>query len=614
MPSTRGWVEAALPAACAALPACLAAAHLGNGAEAADDRAVARVLGWDPQPWRALDVVVGSVFAPAPLGNLVARAALGPVALLAVTSAVVYWLTRDLLGKCAPATRLGATGAAIAALWTGFAPSMQREATVPGGTVTGALLVLAPLALLAAAGERSPAHAASDGSVASTQDDARSAAAVVATLALALGYEPLVGGCALASIVAFALTSPGARDLLRRGSGARPGALLLAAAGGLLPFAVALARTRAHGGAALPALAGAWAGDGASSRGFAPLPYADFGTALPVLAVGGTVLALLVERARPLAAALLAVVVAGLACGWIGAPHAPLRFGAPVLAAFAGACVLAGVALQAIARWVADSRLPFSRASAAMVILLELVVPVDEADESLAQGSSTARAQAEALWDVAAWGVLPPRSVVVVADARLYQRALAARALGTLRGDIAVVPAPAIVAAQRARPAFGSDASLVPLWRDLELTGQPSEASLSALALVRPVAMAYEPRWGRAVGRHLLPLALLDRFEPEPRGSSDRRRALDGFAPLRDRLARLVAGAGRTTKDGVLAEASAYPLRARLLEVASSADRDLVGRALEDVHAFAPDDPVAAQVVARMALGRGAPRLDDLRP
>jgi len=191
VPSTRGWVEAALPAACAALPACLAAAHLGNGAEAADDRAVARVLGWDPQPWRALDVVVGSVFAPAPLGNLVARAALGPVALLAVTSAVVYWLTRDLLGKCAPATRLGATVAAIAALWTGFAPSMQREATVPGGTVTGALLVLAPLALLAAAGERSPAHAASDGSVASTQDDARSAAAVVATLALALGYEPL---------------------------------------------------------------------------------------------------------------------------------------------------------------------------------------------------------------------------------------------------------------------------------------------------------------------------------------------------------------------------------------------------------------------------------------
>jgi hypothetical protein len=127
--------------------------------------------------------------------------------------------------------------------------------------------------------------------------------------------------------------------------------------------------------------------------------------------------------------------------------------------------------------------------------------------------------------------------------------------------------------------------------------------------------MAYEPRWGHAIGRHLLPLALLDRFEPEPRGSSDRRRALEGFAPMRDRLARLVGGAGNhDERDGVLAEASAYLLRARLLEVASSGDRDLVGRALEDVHAFVPDDSLASQIVARMTLSRVAPRLDDLRP
>jgi hypothetical protein len=114
--------------------------------------------------------------------------------------------------------------------------------------------------------------------------------------------------------------------------------------------------------------------------------------------------------------------------------------------------------------------------------------------------------------------------------------------------------------------------------------GSPSEASLSSLASVRPLAMAYEPRWGRASGRHLVPLALLDRFEPEPRGASDRRKALDLFAPKRAQLAQ-AAG-----KDPELAEAAAYLLRARALDVAESGDRDLVSRTVDDVRAFAPDD------------------------
>jgi hypothetical protein len=127
--------------------------------------------------------------------------------------------------------------------------------------------------------------------------------------------------------------------------------------------------------------------------------------------------------------------------------------------------------------------------------------------------------------------------------------------------------------------------------------------------------MAYEPRWAHATGRHLVPAALLDRFAPEPRGTSDRRRALDAFAPQRDRLAsRVGPGSERVARDPELASATAYLLRARALAVASSGDRDLIGRAIEDLHAFAVDDPVAAQIVARMTLGRGAPKLDDLRP
>jgi hypothetical protein len=240
-----------------------------------------------------------------------------------------------------------------------------------------------------------------------------------------------------------------------------------------------------------------------------------------------------------------------------------------------------------------------------MVVVLLLVLPVDAADEALLRALPRASGAA-ADWDDAAWGELPPRAVVLVTDARLGRRAAAAQAEGALRGDLAVVPVYARgVAADRV---LASDAALVPLWRDLALGGAPTEASLSSLAMVRPLAMAFEPRWGRALGRHLVPAGLLDRFEPEPRGASDRRKALDAFAPDRDRLAKAA------TKDPELAASAAYLLRARALDVAASGDRDLVGRAVDDLRAFAPDDPVGTAVVARLVLGHGAGKLEDLRP
>jgi hypothetical protein len=206
-----------------------------------------------------------------------------------------------------------------------------------------------------------------------------------------------------------------------------------------------------------------------------------------------------------------------------------------------------------------------------------------------------------------------------VTDERLIERAAAARAVGELRGDLVIVPAgrQSLAAAARwtTHRELASEPGLVPLRRDLELAGAPSEGSLSSLAAARPVAMAYEPGWGRPVDRHLVPVALLDRFEPEPRGSSDRRGALEWFAPSRERLARLVAGDGdRADRDERLADASAHLLRARALELAPSGDGLLVGLAIADLHAFAPDDPIAAQIVARLSLGRGPVRFDDLRP
>jgi hypothetical protein len=565
----------------ALLPACLAVAHLGNVADAAHDAGVARAMGLQAEPWRALDVLVASAFAVLPLGTRAARAALGEALVVAAAGAVLYRVTRRLAGACADAPRVGALTSAIATCAALCAPLWQTEASAVAGSATGALLVLLPIAVLA----RDP------------EDGGPPWRACLFGVALAMGYEPLVGGCALAACAAFVGVGAHQRRGLAAAWATDARGLALSFAAGLAPLILALLRTSVAGVPLGAALAEALAGERGVSHGGSPVPLlrAEFGGVLGALAIGGTVLAARVPRARPLGAALLAAGLTGFACGWAGAPVGPTRFGAPVLAATGAACALAGVALQAVVQGIARARVPMARASAAMVLVLELAIPVDSADEALLRTAPRAGGAA-ARWDDVVWGELPPRTVVLVTDPRLGRRAAAAQAIGDLRGDIAVVPAQTRGAA--ASRVLAEDPALVPLWRDLELAGSPSEASLSSLASVRPLAMAYEPRWGRALGRHLVPLALLDRFEPEPRGASDRRKALDLFASKRTRLAQAVG------KDPELAEAAAYLLRARALDVAESGDRDLVGRTVDDLHAVAPDDPAGSALVTGVAPGK----------
>lgn len=572
------------------MPAALAAGHVGNVPDGAHDGGVAVAMGLDAGAWRALDTVVASVFVALPVGTRATRAGMGTALVMAGAGATVYALARRLAGARAPGRRAGLFAAAIATLAAVCAPPWQLEGAVAAGSATGGLLALLPLAVLTGAGE----PGVSRGRLAAL------------ALGLAIGYEPLVGAAALGSCVAWGLSSPArARWLgVLRADGATLGAYLAAGLGLLL---VALVRARWAGVPPLEALGDGWAGDrGASPVGSSSaFGRAEIGPVLGALAGGGVVLAALAPRARPLGAGLLAVVLVGALGIEAGAPAGPTRFGGAVLAATAAACALATVSMQAVVAAIADAKLPLSRASAAMVLLLLLALPVDKADESLVRALPLASGAAS-VWDDVAWGELPPRTVVLATDRRLWRRAAAARATGSLRGDIAVVPT--FAHGPPAARVLARGVELVPLWRDLELSGAPTEDTLSTLSTVRPVAMAFEPRWGRVLGRHLVPAALLDRFEPEPRGASDRRRALDVSVRARERLARAL------THDPDLTQAAVVLLRARALGLAMGGDRDLVGRAVEDVHAFAPDDPVAAAIVARVVLGKGATRLDDLRP
>ena len=589
-------MDATVGAACALVPACLAAARALNVPSAAEDGGVLRVLSLAPSAFRGLDAVVGSLAMALPVGTRAERAALGGAFALALAGVTLYAVVRALLRACAGAkagthaetaagtraetTIVGSVVAAIAATTPLVALPWQTESAAVGGSVTGALLVIVVVAL---------AHRAARAS-AETRRGAWLAAFVA--LGLTASEDPLalvVAACGFAARVA---ACPDARASLRStlgSSGGSSGALPWVAAlgAGLLPFVLGLTRARLAGVPLGEAIGSSVLGDaGATSATVGDAARDHVGPLVFVLSAAGLGLSLLVPRARPLAAACVALIAVGAMAAWAGSPVGPVRFGAPFLVAEAAVFALAGVAMQALVRAVAGARIPFARASAAMIVVLELVLPVDAADDALAR--SNPRANASSAWDDAAFGGLPPGSLLLADDPRVRARLRAARAEGELRGDIVAMatteggPLGWRSLAARSNGPDPTAKALLPLLRDIALTGAPAEASLSAIALERPVGMAYETQWGNAIGRHLTPLALFDRFEPEPRGTSDRKRAFDAGAAERERLAIETAG------DAELAAASAALLRARLAAANAQGDHDLAARTLLDLRAFAP--------------------------
>jgi hypothetical protein len=565
--STGRRTDASLTLLCALMPAGVAAACVANVADTAHDAGVARVLGVAPVPWRALDPMAGVLLTALPMGTRAARAALGGALVAAATGVVLYSLISGLLGLCAETRRLRFVIAAIATNAALVAAPWQVESASVGGSVTGAFVILLALALTARACVRAGGAAW---------------AAAFGVLGLAMGQEPLAGASSLGGCAVLVGASPSGRralaDLWKDGKRWILGPLVA----GLSLFLLALSRTLASGASLPAALGTGWSGErGALGVGsLTVFGHAEVGPTLGALAIGGMTLGMLVRPARPLTAALSALVLIGLACGSVGAPLGPARFGSPLLAAYAAASALAAVAMQAAVRAVAQARVPLAQMSAAMIVVLEAALPMAAADDALVR-SRTRASDAVAVWNDTALGSLPPKSVVLVSDPLIFERAVVARAQGSLRADLVLLPA--LAQGRGEWRAFERDPALVPLWRDLALSGTPTEASLSSLASVLPLAMAYESRWGRAIGRHLVPLALFDAFEPEPRGATDRRRALDIYDASRKRLATIVDG------EPELAAATIVLLRARALLMADlGGDRDLAERAARDVRAFEP--------------------------
>jgi hypothetical protein len=326
-----------------------------------------------------------------------------------------------------------------------------------------------------------------------------------------------------------------------------------------------------------------------------------------LLLVGGAVVVTLAPKARALGAALVGQLAIGALAIELGAPAGPTRYASVVLGAWVAAFALIGVGMERLARAVAQAPVPFARASAAMIVVLGLALPVRLADDAWARGDERTRGLA-ALWDEVAWGAAPPAAVLLVHDARTLRRTAASRAAGALRPDLAVVPIVELSGRMASRE-LAREPKLGAFWRDLSLGMPPEEFSFSSLAQSRPLLTSFDVKWDRALSRHLVPVGLVSRYEPEPRGQSDRRKALEAFTPDRDRLAKALA-----PRDPELSVATASLLRARLLALASSGDREVIARALDDLRPFSQDDPLAAQVVRRTVISKGAIDVHDLTP
>jgi hypothetical protein len=379
---------------------------------------------------------------------------------------------------------------------------------------------------------------------------------------------------------------------------------------GAAPFAVALAARRAQGLALASSFAAHPLGERGESPRIGPWLFAreELGWIAVALAVAGVVAVAVSPRARAAGAALLALVVVGAAAIALGAPAGPTRYASCVLAATVACFAFTGAGIARVAQAIAQAPVPFARASAAMVVVLGLALPVKLADEATTRGEERGRGL-PALWDEVAWGPLPPGSLLLVHDRRSLARLMASRASGALRPDLAVVPL-FDLAGKTASRELVAEPKLAPFWRDLALGMLPEEFSLSSLAQSRALVMPFDVKWDRPLARHLVPVGLVSRYEPEPRGQSDRRKALDAFAADRDRLAKAFA----TAADPELVAVTAWLLRARLLALASAGEREVITRGLDDLRPFSRDDALAAQVVRRMVISKGVIEVRDLAP
>ncbi len=571
-------------------PALIAAGQLDLCSDGSRDAGVLRTVGLGyAGALRALDAWLSALFAALPLGTRALRAEVPGVLLLSAASALMFTLVRRRLAAVPGAAGWASVVAGVATATLSFSYPFQHEAASPASSLAGVVLVLAVLVHV------------------DLSRRATSRALLAFLVTLGLSYDPAVGLCVLAAAVAGLAARPVDAD---PSDGLAE--TLLAAAAGLLPFALATLHARVTPLSTSARLfawpTGAPPSAGATSlatgvRHALGLLRAELGEVLLLLSLAGLVVTLATRRTRragvPLA---LVTVLGGVALVHSTSSGVPDAWTPGGLVALAGIVAFAGVAMHEAVVRVARARLPLAGGSAAMVVVLEAAFPTILLDDWLAR--SPARPPlALVMWEDTAFAGLPVGTRLLVSAPRLYARLLATEATGDLPGDLALIPT-FDPSNEGAADALARDPRLVPLFRDIVLTGAPGELSMSTLSTAMPLAVAADPRWQRTLSRHLIPSGLLALFEPEPRGGADRKHALEATAPARARLAKAL-GLPAGLSDAPLASLTSAMLLDRALGAVGAGEHEVGLQALSDAALFAPKDARIQRLMLLVANAKG---------
>jgi hypothetical protein len=144
------------------------------------------------------------------------------------------------------------------------------------------------------------------------------------------------------------------------------------------------------------------------------------------------------------------------------------------------------------------------------------------------------------------------------------------------------------------------EAALVPIVRDMLLTGKASELSLTGLADARPMFAELDFDWDVRLYPHLVPRSFFNEFAPHPLGRSDRALSVESGASRLEELAGALSGSSSSDRGTRAVLSLAMAERAIVLETLG--DRAAAIRVTGELLELAPDDPAGRELRARFSL------------
>ncbi|HVW26880.1 MAG TPA: hypothetical protein VHC69_16040 [Polyangiaceae bacterium] len=567
-----------------AVPLALTALRVGPSPEWRDDVALVESLGFVPMSGEhAPSALLSALAALLPVGGKVLRAGLVGALGAALAGSAVYALARRMLASNASTPRLAPPLALAAAVTATLSPSFQYEGTRAGGVTLAVGLSLAVLFACDRA----------DGTV-------RSAFALGALFGVVAAENRVAAFALLVALALRAVVAPRAPVRATLSASAAGAALVWAffAVPFLLrPYSV---RAALDLGADPSRDLGALFAGTISQRGALEAWAVEMGPIALGLGLAGLAWGVFRKKLRTDGAPLAWLAAAGsIAPVSVASPLAPDVLSPLRLLALSALAAAAVVGVQTAALALRRARVPLSEAASVLLVVFHLTLVFAAIEGSSNVVTETTGLGAD-VWTDEAESELPPGALLLVRSPTLSFRLWESRVVRGDRPDVVVVPLAMLGQGSVASELVRREPALVPLVRDMAMTGRASEYALATLADARPLYVELDPEWDKRLLDHLRPTPLWLGFTPHTLGRSDRTSALAGEDGRR--AFRRVLGAAKGVPLGDRATLAVLGARAKeqAVVLAALGDRDSARRVLRDLGRIEPRSGFAAKLAERL--------------